>query len=165
MTRACTRAKPPRARPPASSGCSAARRSSFGDVAPKRCQLLTGRTHGRRHASGASRSGTSTTASGRCSDEDAEERDAGGVPSITRAACTDTSETTRATSRDPKLRRLAGAWGRKWHGRWRYEVGDGGFEHEHGRALVFEVEPTKVFAFGKGTFSQTRHRFARQPAR
>jgi hypothetical protein len=56
---------------------------------------------------------------------------------------------------------LAGcAWGRKWDGRWRYEVGDGGFEHEHGRALVFEVQPTKVFAFGKGTFSQTRHRFA-----
>jgi nitroimidazol reductase NimA-like FMN-containing flavoprotein (pyridoxamine 5'-phosphate oxidase superfamily) len=61
---------------------------------------------------------------------------------------------------DPKLRRLASAWGRKWDGRWRYEVGDGGFEHEHGRALVFEVQPTKVFAFGKGTFSQTRHRFA-----
>jgi hypothetical protein len=33
-------------------------------------------------------------------------------------------------------------------------------EHEHGRALVFEVQPTKVLAFGKGTFSQTRHRFA-----
>ena len=29
---------------------------------------------------------------------------------------------------DPKLRRLASAWGRKWDGRWRYEVGDGGFE-------------------------------------
>ena len=62
---------------------------------------------------------------------------------------------------DPKLRRLASAWGRKWDGRWRYEVADGAFEHEHGRALVFEVEPTKVLAFGKGTFSQTRHRFAR----
>jgi general stress protein 26 len=61
---------------------------------------------------------------------------------------------------DPKLRRLASAWGRKWDGRWRYEVGDGGFEHEHGWALVFEVEPTKVLAFAKGTFSQTRHRFA-----
>ena len=49
--------------------------------------------------------------------------------------------------------------------RWRYEVGEGGFEHEHGPVLVFEVEPTKVLAFGKGTFSQTRHRFAPQPAR
>ena len=66
---------------------------------------------------------------------------------------------------DPKLRRLASAWGRKWDGRWRYEVGDGGFEHEHGWALVFEVEPTKVLAFSKGTFGQTRHRFAPQPAR
>jgi hypothetical protein len=61
---------------------------------------------------------------------------------------------------EPKLRRLASAWGRKWDGRWRYEVGEGGFENEHGQALVFEVEPTKVLAFGKGTFSQTRHRFA-----
>jgi Pyridoxamine 5'-phosphate oxidase len=28
-----------------------------------------------------------------------------------------------------------------------------------GEALVFRVEPTKVLAFGKGTFSHTRHRF------
>jgi nitroimidazol reductase NimA-like FMN-containing flavoprotein (pyridoxamine 5'-phosphate oxidase superfamily) len=32
---------------------------------------------------------------------------------------------------DPMLRRLASAWGRKWDGRWRYEVADGAFEHEH----------------------------------
>jgi nitroimidazol reductase NimA-like FMN-containing flavoprotein (pyridoxamine 5'-phosphate oxidase superfamily) len=59
-----------------------------------------------------------------------------------------------------QLRRLADAWTRKWDGRWRYKVGDGGFEHEpHGQVLVFAVEPAKVIAFGKGTFSQTRHRF------
>jgi hypothetical protein len=60
-----------------------------------------------------------------------------------------------------KLRRLADAWARKWDGRWRYKLGDGGFEREQGgRVLVFEVEPTKVLAFGKGTFSQTHHRFS-----
>jgi nitroimidazol reductase NimA-like FMN-containing flavoprotein (pyridoxamine 5'-phosphate oxidase superfamily) len=73
-------------------------------------------------------------------------------------------EAVRVTD-EAMLERLAEAWARKWDGRWRYEVRDGGFEHEDGRALVFEVEPTKVFAFGKGTFSQTRHRFAPQPAR
>jgi hypothetical protein len=30
--------------------------------------------------------------------------------------------------------------------------------------LVFEVEPSKVFVFGKGTFSQTRHRYSSNPA-
>jgi general stress protein 26 len=60
-----------------------------------------------------------------------------------------------------QLRRLADAWTTKWDGRWDFKVGDGGFEHEHGgQALVFAVEPTKVISFGKGTFSQTRHRFA-----
>jgi nitroimidazol reductase NimA-like FMN-containing flavoprotein (pyridoxamine 5'-phosphate oxidase superfamily) len=62
---------------------------------------------------------------------------------------------------DQKLRRLADAWTQKWDGRRRYEVGDGAFEHEQGRVLVFEVAPSKVLAFGKGTFSQTRHLFAR----
>ena len=28
-----------------------------------------------------------------------------------------------------------------------------------GMALVFEVKPTKIFAFAKGSFSQTRHKF------
>jgi nitroimidazol reductase NimA-like FMN-containing flavoprotein (pyridoxamine 5'-phosphate oxidase superfamily) len=62
---------------------------------------------------------------------------------------------------DGKLRRLVDAWAHKWDGRWHYRVGDGGFEHEQGfPVLVFEVEPTKVLAFGKGTFSHTRHRFS-----
>ena len=60
------------------------------------------------------------------------------------------------------LERLATAWGRKWEGRWQYRVRDGAFRPTDGEhpALVFSVRPTKVFAFGKGTFSQTRHTFA-----
>ncbi|MGH2867725.1 MAG: pyridoxamine 5'-phosphate oxidase family protein [Solirubrobacteraceae bacterium] len=57
------------------------------------------------------------------------------------------------------LGRLAEAWTRKWDGRWRYQVRDGSFHHERGTALVFSVTPTKVLAFTKGKFSQTRYRF------
>ena len=60
---------------------------------------------------------------------------------------------------DERLARLAEAWTAKWDGRWRFEARDGGFHHEAGEALVFAVEPVKVLAFGKGTFSHTRHRF------
>jgi nitroimidazol reductase NimA-like FMN-containing flavoprotein (pyridoxamine 5'-phosphate oxidase superfamily) len=60
---------------------------------------------------------------------------------------------------DRTLERLAETWATKWDGSWRYEVRDGAFAHDGGTALVFAVEPTKVYAFGKGTFSQTRHRF------
>ena len=58
------------------------------------------------------------------------------------------------------LERLVEAWAGKWDGRWHYEVRDGGVQHEGGgAAVVFSVAPTKVFAFAKGTFGQTRHRF------
>jgi hypothetical protein len=59
------------------------------------------------------------------------------------------------------LERLAAAWATKWDGRWRYEVHDDAFRHEDGTGvvLVFSVTPAKVFAFAKGTFGQTRHRF------
>jgi general stress protein 26 len=60
---------------------------------------------------------------------------------------------------DQMLERLADAWKTKWDGRWQYEVRDGAFHHEVGAALVFSVAPTKILAFGKGTFSQTRHMF------
>ena len=61
---------------------------------------------------------------------------------------------------DALLRRLAAAWAGKWDGRWRYEAGDGAFHHPGaGTALVFEVAPSKVLAFGKGEFSHTRYRF------
>ena len=41
------------------------------------------------------------------------------------------------------------------------EVHEGGFRHEANAdaILVFSVRPTKVLAFAKGTFGQTRHRF------
>ena len=59
------------------------------------------------------------------------------------------------------LARLAAVWATKWDGRWRYEVLDESFRDEGGpgAALVFSVTPTKVLAFAKGTFGQTRHRF------
>jgi general stress protein 26 len=58
------------------------------------------------------------------------------------------------------LDRLAEAWTTKWDGRWRFEARDGAFHHLEGsEALVFSVAPTKVLAFGKGTFTHTRHRF------
>lgn len=61
---------------------------------------------------------------------------------------------------DDRLKRLAGAWAKKWDGRWRYEARDGAFHHQPGgAALVFSVTPTTILAFGKGTFSHTRHRF------
>jgi nitroimidazol reductase NimA-like FMN-containing flavoprotein (pyridoxamine 5'-phosphate oxidase superfamily) len=62
---------------------------------------------------------------------------------------------------DPEqLQRLAAAWAQKWDGRWRYSVGEDGFHHEVGSALVFAVRPAKVLAFAKGSFSHTRHRFS-----
>jgi nitroimidazol reductase NimA-like FMN-containing flavoprotein (pyridoxamine 5'-phosphate oxidase superfamily) len=59
------------------------------------------------------------------------------------------------------LERLAKAWETKWDGRWQYEVHEGGFRHEGNvdAVLVFSVKPAKVFAFARGTFGQTRHRF------
>jgi general stress protein 26 len=59
------------------------------------------------------------------------------------------------------LGELARAWAAKWDGQWQFEVRDGRFAHpgSDGGAQVFRVEPAKVLAFGKGTFSHTRHRF------
>lgn len=59
---------------------------------------------------------------------------------------------------DATLQRLADAWRGKWDGRWHFEVRAGSFQHEAGTALVFAVAPAKVLAFGKGTFTHTRHR-------
>jgi nitroimidazol reductase NimA-like FMN-containing flavoprotein (pyridoxamine 5'-phosphate oxidase superfamily) len=60
------------------------------------------------------------------------------------------------------LERLAKTWATKWDGRWNYEVREGGFRHEGSTDVirVFSVKPAKVFAFAKGTFGQTRHRFS-----
>jgi general stress protein 26 len=65
----------------------------------------------------------------------------------------------RVVERD-RLMRLAEAWTAKWDGQWQYDVGDGVFQHgDGGEALVFAVAPTKVLAFGKGTFSHTAYGF------
>jgi nitroimidazol reductase NimA-like FMN-containing flavoprotein (pyridoxamine 5'-phosphate oxidase superfamily) len=56
------------------------------------------------------------------------------------------------------LERLAAAWRTKWDGQWEFEVADDRFRNDvGGPSLVFAVKPTKVLAFGKGAFSQTRH--------
>ena len=62
---------------------------------------------------------------------------------------------------DAVLDTLAAAWAMKWDGRWHYEVRDGSFRHEgwSEEIPVFSVVPTKVLAFAKGHFSQTRHQF------
>jgi nitroimidazol reductase NimA-like FMN-containing flavoprotein (pyridoxamine 5'-phosphate oxidase superfamily) len=60
---------------------------------------------------------------------------------------------------DDTLKRLADAWRTKWDGRWQFEARDGAFQHEVGEALVYAVAPTKVLAFGKGTYTHTSHRF------
>ena len=47
---------------------------------------------------------------------------------------------------------------------WNFTVRNGAFHHEAGEALVFVIESTTAFGFGKGeTFSQTRWRF-RKPS-
>jgi general stress protein 26 len=67
---------------------------------------------------------------------------------------------TRVTD-EALLTRLAQAWAAKWDGQWQFQVRDGAFWHPGGgTALVFEVRPSKVLAFAKGRFGQTRHSFA-----
>jgi hypothetical protein len=62
---------------------------------------------------------------------------------------------------DARLRQLARAWAAKWDGQWQFQVRDGAFRHpQGGTALVFSVRPTKVLAFAKGRFGQTRHSFS-----
>lgn len=61
--------------------------------------------------------------------------------------------------RDVRLRALADRWRDKYHGDWDFAVDDGTFRHDDGgAAIVFEVIPTKVLAFAKGRFAQTRYR-------
>ena len=61
---------------------------------------------------------------------------------------------------DTRLRVLADLWRSKYQGDWWFAVKDGMFHHEDGgSAVVFEVVPTKVLAFAKGQFAQTRYRF------
>ena len=61
---------------------------------------------------------------------------------------------------DTRLRVLADLWRSKYRGDWDFAVKDGMFHHQDGgSAVVFEVAPTKVLAFAKGQFAQTRYRF------
>jgi nitroimidazol reductase NimA-like FMN-containing flavoprotein (pyridoxamine 5'-phosphate oxidase superfamily) len=57
------------------------------------------------------------------------------------------------------LRTLAELWRTKYDGDWDFTVEAGEFRHEGGSAIVFGVAPTKVLAFAKGHFAQTRYRF------
>jgi len=59
------------------------------------------------------------------------------------------------------LQRVADAYVVKYGSDWRFTVRNGAFVADVGNvALVFDVEPTTAFGFGKGkTFSQTRWRF------
>ena len=62
------------------------------------------------------------------------------------------------TSDEARLLLIAGVFASKYG--WNYEVRDGAFYGEGGRAEVYEVAPVTAFAFGKGAvFSQTRYRF------
>jgi general stress protein 26 len=57
-----------------------------------------------------------------------------------------------------QLRELASLWKSKLD--WDFEVVTDGFQDAEGRdGLVFAVRPTKVLAFGKDPYSQTRYRF------
>ncbi len=59
-----------------------------------------------------------------------------------------------------RLQILADLWRAKYHGDWDFDVDQGMFRHDDGgSAVVFEVAPTKVLAFAKGRFAQTRYRF------
>ncbi|MFI9078688.1 pyridoxamine 5'-phosphate oxidase family protein [Streptomyces sioyaensis] len=58
------------------------------------------------------------------------------------------------------LRRLAELYVEKYGSDWHFDVRDGAFHGQGGRALVFRVEPVTAFGFGRGeTYSQTRWRF------
>ena len=60
---------------------------------------------------------------------------------------------------DSRLRELADLWRTKYQGDWDFAVEEGMFHHDDGgSAVVFEVAPTKVLAFAKGQFAQTRYR-------
>lgn len=57
------------------------------------------------------------------------------------------------------LQRLADAWESKYRGEWHFDVANNAFQGGGGEALVYRVKPTKIIAFAKGAFAQTRYRF------
>jgi general stress protein 26 len=59
------------------------------------------------------------------------------------------------------LERLCEAWTAKWDGSWQFSARDGHMFHSQGfEVLAYSVAPSKVFAFAKGSFCHTVHRFA-----
>jgi PPOX class probable F420-dependent enzyme len=62
---------------------------------------------------------------------------------------------------DAALGRLAALFSEKYDDFFGFEAADGGFTHSSGGfAQVFEVTPTRAFAYGRGeTYSATRFRF------
>lgn len=60
-----------------------------------------------------------------------------------------------------ELEDLSTAFRRKWDGEtWRYSARDGKFFHPEGfEVQLFSVRPRTIYAFAKGTFAQTVHRF------
>lgn len=62
------------------------------------------------------------------------------------------------------LHRVARLYEARFGPEWHFEVRDGAFHSDPGRALVYGVAPTTVFGFRKGEYSQTRWRFPRQAA-
>ena len=60
---------------------------------------------------------------------------------------------------EARLQRLADAYAAKYEGG-HFDVDNEAFQGEGGVAIVFEVDPVKVFSFSKGdTFAQTRYLF------
>jgi nitroimidazol reductase NimA-like FMN-containing flavoprotein (pyridoxamine 5'-phosphate oxidase superfamily) len=66
----------------------------------------------------------------------------------------------RLVEDDAELRRLAYAWEAKYGPDWHYDVADGRFvQGGNAGVLVYRVEPTTAFGFGKDPYSQTLWRF------
>lgn len=62
---------------------------------------------------------------------------------------------------ETRLQHIADTYVSKYGNDWHFDVRDGAFYSEGGRASVFAIVPTTAFGFGKGDpFSQTRWRFA-----
>jgi hypothetical protein len=63
-------------------------------------------------------------------------------------------------SDDAELERVAEVYVSKYGSDWDFDVHDGAFLGEGGSTvLLYRVEPSTVFGFGKGEFTQTRWRF------
>jgi general stress protein 26 len=67
--------------------------------------------------------------------------------------------TAKRVTDEGRLQRLADAWESKYDGDWHFDVANSAFQGEGGEALVFEVVLSKILAFAKGEFAQTRYRF------